>query len=74
MMKMQEVRELARLNNLNPGRTTKQKMILAIQSAEGNFPCFGTAYDFECDQYHCLWRKDCFSTVKNIISKHVNQG
>ena len=32
----------------------------AIQRAEGNFDCFGTAADGVCDQDRCLWREDCF--------------
>ncbi len=36
----------------------KVELIRAIQSKEGNFPCFGTAEDY-CDQLSCLYREDC---------------
>ena len=26
---------------------------------EGNFDCFGSAYEGYCDQYDCSWREDC---------------
>jgi hypothetical protein len=38
----------------------KAELIGAIQRAEGNFDCFGTATEEECDQEECLWREDCF--------------
>jgi hypothetical protein len=36
----------------------KVEKIKAIQGAEGNFDCFGTASDY-CDQASCLFRQDC---------------
>jgi len=36
----------------------KVEMIKAIQRAEGNFDCFGTASNY-CDQMSCLFRQDC---------------
>ena len=38
----------------------KTDMILAIQKAEGNFSCFGTAKNY-CDQRNCAWGKDCLT-------------
>jgi hypothetical protein len=38
----------------------KGDLIRAIQRAEGNFDCYGTATEEECDQEGCLWREDCF--------------
>ena len=40
----------------------------AIQRAEGNFDCFGTAVDGVCDQDLCMWREDCF-TLSSAGSK-----
>ena len=57
-MNIQAVREKARMLDLNPGKMKKADLIHAIQSKEGNFPCFGTAKDF-CDQTECCWRSDC---------------
>ena len=36
----------------------KAELIQAIQKAENNIPCFGTA-NGDCDQDKCLWRSDC---------------
>ncbi|HZW36754.1 MAG TPA: hypothetical protein VFF01_07400 [Candidatus Deferrimicrobiaceae bacterium] len=38
----------------------KTDLIHAIQLAEGNFDCYGTAVDEVCDQESCFWREDCF--------------
>jgi hypothetical protein len=38
----------------------KADLIRAIQRAEGNFDCYGTATEEECDQEECLWREECF--------------
>lgn len=38
--------------------TPKGEVIHAIQLAEGNSPCFGTA-NGTCDQRQCAWRDDC---------------
>jgi len=36
----------------------KKDLIKTIQCQEGNFACFGTAYNC-CDQLACCWRSDC---------------
>lgn len=41
-----------------PPAVSKAEMIRAIQVAEGNFACFGTAVD-SCDQAACAWRHEC---------------
>ena len=38
----------------------KEELIRSIQTAEGNFPCFGTAKDY-CDQLSCCFRDGCLS-------------
>jgi hypothetical protein len=38
----------------------KAELIRTIQRAEGNYDCYGTATDEECDQEECLWREECF--------------
>lgn len=43
-------------------RMKKAEIVRAIQKHEGNFPCFGTAFDGHCDQTDCLWRGDCVQT------------
>ncbi len=39
----------------------KRDLVRAIQRREGNFDCFGSAWDGVCDQEGCLWRVDCFA-------------
>jgi hypothetical protein len=59
-MDIQEIRQIAGQLGINPTGMGKTDLIRAIQRAEGNFDCFGTAVDEECDQENCLWREDCF--------------
>ncbi len=40
------------------GTAKKHEIIKAIQQAEGNNPCFGSA-KADCDQHACCWRMDC---------------
>ncbi|HEU0233541.1 MAG TPA: SAP domain-containing protein [Gallionella sp.] len=63
-MKMEEVRSIAKSQGLNPGKLSKTELIRSIQMEEGNFDCFATAYDGECDQVDCLWRGDCFEAAQ----------
>lgn len=60
-MNVQEIREIARDMGLKPGKTPKLKLVRLIQSTEGNFDCFATASNGECDQLGCRWREDCFA-------------
>jgi hypothetical protein len=57
-MKMQEVREKAKKLGLKTGGMKKVDLIRAIQSEEGNIPCFQTEVN-DCDQMDCCWRNDC---------------
>ena len=57
------VKELQKMANGLGVKVTKFKKadiirIRAIQKAEENFDCFGTATDY-CDQMSCLCRSDC---------------
>ena len=60
MPNMKEIREMAQALGIRSTRMEKAELIRAIQRAEGNFDCFGTATEEECDQEECLWRDDCF--------------
>jgi hypothetical protein len=60
MLNMKELREMARQLGVHSIRIPKAELIRAIQRAEGNFDCYGTATEEECDQEECLWREDCF--------------
>jgi len=63
-MKMEEVRSIAKSHGINPAKLSKAKLIRSIQMQEGNFDCFATAYDGECDQDDCCWREDCFEVAQ----------
>lgn len=64
-MKLEEVRSLAKSMGVSPGRLRKRDLIKSIQIREGNFDCFATARNAECDQHHCLWRDDCFNASQS---------
>ena len=64
-MKLQEVKAIAIQRGVAPGRMSKGDLIKAIQRAEGNNDCFGTALWMECGQMSCLWRKDCLKDKAN---------
>jgi hypothetical protein len=58
MLKMPEIRKMAKRLGVNSSGLSKTEIIRKIQSAEGNFPCFRTA-EKTCDQANCLWLDDC---------------
>lgn len=59
-MKIADVQKKAKEMGLKAGRIKKTDLIRAIQIAEGNSPCFGTAAGY-CDQVNCFWAEDCLS-------------
>lgn len=59
-MKLEEVRTIAKSRSIKPNKLSKTELIKTIQFEEGNFDCYGTASNGECDQVNCLWREDCF--------------
>ncbi len=63
-MKLEEIRAIAKSYGVSPGKLPKPDLIKSIQVAEGNFDCFASAQNGECDQTSCLWRKDCFDTAQ----------
>lgn len=68
-MKLEEVRSIAKSHSINPNHLSKSELIRTIQTEEGNFDCFATAYDGECDQGNCLWRGECFdAAIKGGLS------
>lgn len=62
-MNMINIRNIASLLGINPGRFLKTELIKTIQIVEGNFDCYSTAHHGECDQANCLWRDDCFEAA-----------
>ena len=59
-MTLEEVRAIAKTYGIAPGKLPKPRLIKLVQRSEGNFDCFATAENGECDQSSCLWRDDCF--------------
>jgi len=75
-MKIEDIRKLAREIGLKPGKLNKTQLIHTIQRHEGNFDCFGSAVNGDCDQQACGWREDCLpsafkkpSTAKKSAAK-----
>lgn len=62
-MNMTNIRTHAKSMGINPGKLSKADLIKGIQIGEGNFDCYATACNSECDQVNCLWREDCFSAA-----------
>ncbi len=58
-MKMDEVRERARIAGVRAGKMRKAEVIAAIQRKEGNQPCFGSDLRYSCPYPECCWRDDC---------------
>jgi len=63
-MDLATVKKMAKGLGLAPGRKTKVELIHAIQKAEGNFDCFGTAIDY-CDQMDCCFKDECLASSRS---------
>ena len=57
-MTVKELQKMAKDLGIKTTGLKKVEVIKAIQRAEGNFDCFGTASNY-CDQMSCLFRQDC---------------
>ena len=66
MMNMAEIRRKAKELGGKVQGLKKADLIRAIQTAEGNTPCFATGRT-ECDQLACCWRQDCMPKKKLIL-------
>lgn len=69
-MQMQEIKNIAKDNGIKASRLTKLQLVQEIQKHEGNFTCFGSAINGECDQIGCIWRSDCFTEARKAIKKN----
>lgn len=58
-MTVTEIKKIAKEKGISAGKMKKQELVQAIQSAEGNIPCFMTDAANDCSEMNCLWRKDC---------------
>ncbi|MBU0621974.1 MAG: SAP domain-containing protein [Gammaproteobacteria bacterium] len=63
-MDITEVRDIAKKHGITAGYLFKTELIRSIQTREGNFNCYATAYDGVCDQLGCIWREDCFEAAR----------
>ncbi|MBI4707767.1 MAG: SAP domain-containing protein [Candidatus Omnitrophica bacterium] len=58
-MRLSEIEKKARNVGIkDTWKFSKKDLIRSIQSAEGNFACFGTSGK-NCAQLACCWRSDC---------------
>jgi hypothetical protein len=60
-MTLKQIKEIAKERGVKAGTMKKENIIRAVQRAEGNFDCFGTAASGYCNQANCLWRDDCLA-------------
>lgn len=67
-MHLLKIRKIAKVKGVTPGKLTKVDLVREIQRKEGNFDCFATAFNGECDQLDCLWREDCLSIPEMALS------
>lgn len=63
-MNVKEIQKLAKERGLKTGKLRKAQLVHAIQEDEGNFPCYASATEGECDQADCIWREDCLKEAK----------
>jgi hypothetical protein len=57
-MTWNDIKKKAAALGVQPGKMKKPELILAIQVAEGNTPCFGTNVS-DCPYADCCWWDDC---------------
>jgi hypothetical protein len=65
-MNIIEIKKIAKNRGVKTGKLNKSSLIRTIQLEEGNFDCYGTAFDGECDQHQCSWRTDCLGQKKQV--------
>jgi hypothetical protein len=68
-MNITKIRDVARKLGIQPESLFKTELIRTIQNKEGNYPCYGTAYDGVCDRQECCWREECFEASR--IEKRI---
>jgi len=57
---MSEIRNKAKGLGIVPGKMKKPELIHAIQTAEGNTPCFGKSGG-QCSHTECCFVNDCLT-------------
>jgi hypothetical protein len=59
VMKLEEIKEIAKQHNIKVGKMKKADLVKAVQLAEQNDACFDTGKVDNCGQETCIWREDC---------------
>jgi hypothetical protein len=59
IMKMAEIKTVAKAKGLNAFGKTKEALIREVQKAERNRDCFNRGESAHCGQARCAWRTDC---------------
>lgn len=59
-MNIADIKKIAKKVGIEPAKLKKGELIKAIQTAEGNTPCFGSGV-VDCPYPACCWRKDCIA-------------
>ncbi|MDD5306706.1 MAG: SAP domain-containing protein [Deltaproteobacteria bacterium] len=52
---------------VQPGKMKKAELIRAIQTAEGNTPCYGTNRG-DCPYTDCCWFEDCAAEYRKTMA------
>jgi hypothetical protein len=60
-MEFRKILKMARDFQIKTAGMKKTDIIRAIQKAENNIDCYGTARIATCGENGCLWRGDCMS-------------
>ena len=61
-MKVADINAKAREMGIDPRKMKKKELIRAIQQAENNIVCYATERVAHCEEYSCLWRRDCVNS------------
>ena len=63
-MNLKNIESFAKKMGISKKNLKKVELIRAIQSTEGNIPCFATNRVNVCGENNCLWLKDCIKANK----------
>lgn len=58
-MNLLQIKAIAKKQGVKSAKMKKNELVRAIQSAEGNEPCYETGKAAICGQLTCLWKDDC---------------
>ena len=63
-MKLEDVRNIAKIRGIHPGEHSKTELIKMLQAEEGNFDCFATPLAANAVKRTALWREDSFDAAQ----------